>query len=446
MQFGLPDLGFLQRTYRVSALLGALGMLALSGTAQWRLPMGWAAGVALGLLVLKSKELLCRALVAGLQKQAPAPFVGHLAGSYLAGGLLLWGVVRFELGNLLALMAGLTMVLFVIVAKAIGWHQMMKMKQAARVAVLTSCLLFAHTSLVLASEGAGHGPQNGEAHGTAQADKSPFAQEHGCWLDPVGAAIGLCRPKEHHHNCWAVIAWLVALGLIGFAMLSSRNMKLIPSGAQNLLEMIVEGLTNFSKSIIGESKGPKYAPLIGTFFLYIFSLNVIGLIPGLVSPTANPNVTIALALTAFLIAQGVAIHENGVLGQLNHLANEPGKLIASFPGVMKAFAVLMIPLLFTIHVVGELAKPISLSMRLLGNIFGEDMVLVKLATLGSMLGLPSVLKYLPFQFPIQCLALMTSVIQALVFSALLAVYISMSLPHEHHDEHDEAHGEAAHAH
>lgn len=289
--------------------------------------------------------------------------------------------------------------------------------------------------LALLFAGAHHAAQAAVEHGGGH-EASPFAQKEGCWLHPIGALIHLCHGEGHHatHNCWLLVAIFVALAIALFVVLASRKMELIPGRMQCALEFIVEGFINFTRGITGE-RGVKYAPIIGSFFLYILCLNAIGLIPGMVSPTANPNVTIALALTAFLIAQGIAVKELGPGGYLSHLAQEPKTL--------PVFLWPLVPLFFAIHVIGEIAKPISLSMRLLGNIFGEDTVLVALAGLAATLGLPSVLRYLPFQFPIQVLAILTSVIQALVFSALLAVYISLGLPHEHHDE---EHGEAAHAH
>lgn len=297
-------------------------------------------------------------------------------------------------------------------------------------------MLEAFLNLVLAGEHGGEaaGAAAAEHAGEAAAHAAPsaFAQHGGSWLHPIGKLIGICH---EHHNCWVLVAIGIAVALSGFFVIATRRMETVPGRLQNAAEWIVEGFNNFTRSIIGD-RGVKYAPIIGAFFLYIVCMNLIGLIPGMVSPTANPNVTVSLALTAFLIAQGIAVKENGIAGYLNHLAQEPN--------TMPKFLWLMVPLFFAIHVIGEIAKPISLSMRLLGNIFGEDTVLVALATLGVSIGLPSLFKYLPFQFPIQVLALMTSVIQALVFSALLAVYISLVMPHEHHEEHEG--GQHGHAH
>lgn len=121
-QSGLPDFGFLQRTYRMSALLGAVGALALSATAHWKYPAGWIVGVGLGLTTLKSKECLARAFLAIAQKQSSSRFIGLTITNYAITGLTLWIVLRYELVNLLWVLAGFTLVLAVIVMKAIGWH------------------------------------------------------------------------------------------------------------------------------------------------------------------------------------------------------------------------------------------------------------------------------------------------------------------------------------
>lgn len=117
-----PDFGFLQRTYRTSALLGAIGALTLSATAQWKFPAGWIVGVALGLTTLKSKECLARAFMASIHKQSRGVFIGFTLANYAITGLTLWLIVRYQLVNLLWMLAGFTLVLTVIVLKAIGWH------------------------------------------------------------------------------------------------------------------------------------------------------------------------------------------------------------------------------------------------------------------------------------------------------------------------------------
>jgi F-type H+-transporting ATPase subunit a len=165
-------------------------------------------------------------------------------------------------------------------------------------------------------------------------------------------------------------------------------------------------------------------------------MNLAGLIPFFEAPTSSLNVTAALAITVFVYAQYIGFRELGVVGWIDHLAGNPRTLISW----------LMVPLMLPIHILGEFAKPISLAARLFGNVFGEDMLLVAFASLGvatlSATGLPF---GLPLHFPFMILALLTSTIQALVFTVLSTIYILLMLPHEH--EHEHGHEAAAqHAH
>jgi F-type H+-transporting ATPase subunit a len=163
-------------------------------------------------------------------------------------------------------------------------------------------------------------------------------------------------------------------------------------------------------------------------------------VPLMKAPTSNLNVTFALAVTVFVYVQYTAISELGFLGWLDHLAGSPRSPIEWG----------LVPLAFPIHLIGELAKPVSLSCRLFGNIFGEDMLLVGFAGLGitlmATLGLGAVPVGVPFHFVFLFLALLTSVVQALVFAMLSTIYFLLMLPHDHDHEHghDQAHAEEAH--
>lgn len=213
-------------------------------------------------------------------------------------------------------------------------------------------------------------------------------------------------------------ALLVAILMVAFAAAATRKMKEIPEGVQNLGEFIVESMVNFTVGIIGPG-GEKYTPLVGTLFFFILISNLIANIPGLHSPTANLSTTLALGLIVFFYTQYVGIRSKGLGGYIKH-----------FMGPMPALS----PLLFPVEVISEIVKPFTLAMRLFGNIFGEDTVIVVLATLGVSI-LPKI-PIIPVQFPILVLGLLTSFVQALVFSLLTAIYISLQL---HHDSDDEGH-------
>jgi F-type H+-transporting ATPase subunit a len=222
------------------------------------------------------------------------------------------------------------------------------------------------------------------------------------------------------HYQAVIYAWLV-VGIIALlAYLSSRDRKLVPGFPQNLAEFVVEGLYGFFVGILGP-QGEKLVPFLGTLFIYIFIMNIFGLVPGMFSSTSNLNVTLALAICVFVYVQYIGVRKNGVLGYLWHMAGSPRSVIEW----------VLIPLNLPIHIIGELARPVSLSLRLFGNITGEDVLIAAFVGLGivslSFLKLPV---GLPLHVPFIFLALLTSLIQALVFALLSTVYFSLMLPHE----------------
>jgi F-type H+-transporting ATPase subunit a len=154
------------------------------------------------------------------------------------------------------------------------------------------------------------------------------------------------------------------------------------------------------------------------------------------SSTSAFNTTFALGLCTFFYVQGVGIKENGILGYFFHMAGSPRS------GLEWCF----VPLLFPLHLLGEFIKPVSLSLRLFGNIFGEDILIATMLLLG--VGLMALLKVgfvgIPLQVPFVFLAMLTSTIQALVFTLLSTIYIALMLPHEHEENHGG--GEVAHGH
>jgi len=230
-----------------------------------------------------------------------------------------------------------------------------------------------------------------------------------------------------------VFALLIALLLGLTARLATRNPQLIPAGLQNLVEALVEGLNDFITDILGERHAARYVPFLGTLFIYIWAMNLFGLIPFMDSPTSSLNVTVALALTVFVYAQYIGLRGLGVVGYVDHLMGSPRNLTGW----------VLVPLMLPIHVMGELAKPISLSCRLFGNIFGEDMLLVAFVSLGvTTLAFTHLPFGLPLQLPFLLLALLTSTLQALVFTVLSTIYFLLMLPHDA-DGHE---GEAQPAH
>ena len=226
------------------------------------------------------------------------------------------------------------------------------------------------------------------------------------------------QPAAHFLHRWENVcfAWLIAGGLCAALAFAARRLQMVPDRRQSLVEMIIEGLDNMVTGILGHD-GRHYTPFIGTLFLYILSMNLAGLVPGMKSPTASINTTAALAGCVFLYVQYTGIRRQGPLKYLRHLMGEP---------------IFLAPLNLPLHIVGELIKPLSLSLRLFANLTGEDLTLYYLVTLGVLcLGVRTIVGA-PFQIFFYPLAILFSLIQALVFSLLSTVYISLMLPHEEH--------------
>jgi F-type H+-transporting ATPase subunit a len=227
----------------------------------------------------------------------------------------------------------------------------------------------------------------------------------------------------------AVVCSLIAVaGLSLLAAVGKKNLSKVPGKVQNILEVAVEGIRGILVDLIGPD-GPKYLPLMGTLFLYIFANNLIGLIPGLKSPTMSLSTTFALGFTVFVCVHTIAIKANGLAGYLKHFAGDVAWLA---------------PLFFVIHVVGEFAKPASLSLRLYGNIFGEDNVIAALLGMGKG-------AYIPLQAPMLAFGIFTAFLQSFIFTSLSCIYIQGFTEHAGHHGHEghdghEHHGKEAHAH
>jgi F-type H+-transporting ATPase subunit a len=176
--------------------------------------------------------------------------------------------------------------------------------------------------------------------------------------------------------------------------------------------------------------------MIGALFFYILTINMLGILPGMKSATSSLDLTLALALITFLYVQFWGIRNLGIVGYLDHLAGSP----------RDAIGWMMLPVMLPVHILGELAKPVSLSCRLFGNIFGEDtLIVVFVGATAVCLKAGLVALAVPPMAGITALFMMlqtlTSIVQALIFSLLATVYLYMMLPHEEHG-HEESHAEA----
>ncbi|NLC69788.1 MAG: F0F1 ATP synthase subunit A [Desulfuromonadaceae bacterium] len=214
----------------------------------------------------------------------------------------------------------------------------------------------------------------------------------------------LAEQANLHLGPHVLYAWLVMILLIGVGYFATRKITEIPSGLQNFMEAVVEMLENFMEENLGP-KGRRYFPLIGTLALFILTCNLIALVPSAFPPTANPNTNAAMALTVFGATHFIGFREHGI-GYLKH-----------FTGPMPVLA----PFLFVIELIGHVARPLSLTLRLFGNMYGHEIVLMIFLIILPILG----------PVPMMFLGLLVAFIQTFVFTLLSVIYIAGALEEAH---------------
>jgi len=200
-------------------------------------------------------------------------------------------------------------------------------------------------------------------------------------------------------------AFLASLILIGVSLAIRGSLALVPKGLQNFMEVLVDALLNLAEENIGHKWGKYFFPLIGTIGLYILVCNFMGLIPGFTAPTSNINTTASMAVPVFLATHVYGIRVHGV------------KYIKHFLGPI----VWLAPMMFIIEFIGHLVRPITLSVRLFGNMIAKHMILFALALLA------------PVIVPVAILGLgvLVSLIQAFVFVLLTALYLAGAVEEAH---------------
>ena len=198
--------------------------------------------------------------------------------------------------------------------------------------------------------------------------------------------------------------WLVMAFLVLMSFLATRRLSINPGPIQNIMEVIIDAFHNLLLDTMGEA-GKKFFPLIATIGLFILVSNLLGLIPGFESPTANLNTNLSMALIVFCLTHIIGVKVQG------------WKYLKQFVGPNPWLAPLMVP----IELVGHIARPVSLTFRLFGNIEGGHIVLAVLILLVPLL----------VPVPILVLKLLICFIQTLVFMLLSMMYIAGAME-EHH--------------
>ncbi len=237
-----------------------------------------------------------------------------------------------------------------------------------------------------------------------------------------------------------LVTWIVAAGIILFAQLATRNIKPIPTGAQNFWEWLVESLYNFLESVIGSTLVKRTFWFFATTFIFILFLNWCGLIPGVGTigwghtnaagsfivdqplfrgANADLNLTFAMAAVFFVLWIIWAVQMNGVGGVLVHIFGPKGQT----SGILKVLMLVIFFVVGLLEVVSILFRPISLSFRLFGNIYAGEVMLESMARV-----VPSLAWLIPI--PFYFLELLVGLVQALVFMLLTGVFTLLIAPHE----------------
>lgn len=224
-------------------------------------------------------------------------------------------------------------------------------------------------------------------------------------MEHAGGALFHIGPLEVTGT--VVTSWAIIIALTIISILATRRLRDIPGPLQTAAEMAINALHNFFAGTLGEKDAKKYLPIFATFFIFIVVSNYSGQLPGaghygaFKVPTASLSVTAALAVVAFCTTQGLGIKERGLKHYLK--------------GFLKPVA-----LLLPLTLLEQIVRPFSLALRLYGNIYGEEMVLENLYEIFPLV-LPLIMNVLSLLF---CM------LQAMVFTMLLAIYVSEAIEEE----------------
>ena len=262
------------------------------------------------------------------------------------------------------------------------------------------------------------------------------------------------------------VAALVTGLIMWFVRGALANPTIIPGKKQNLVEFVVEFLYGQVEKILGPKIAKRSFPLLATLFIFITVSNWCGLLPGIGTigfdshlhhgewasghietpilrpATADMNLTLGMALASFVVWFTITIEEIGFIGFLKHTFGAKGGL----KGILGLMMIVIFFVVGLIEVASILFRPLTLSLRLYGNIFAGENLLHSMGNLGGSLGLTGTLTFISvllFQLPFYFMELLVGVLQGMVFAILNVVFIKLSTTHD--EEHGE-HGDEAHAH
>jgi F-type H+-transporting ATPase subunit a len=208
-----------------------------------------------------------------------------------------------------------------------------------------------------------------------------------------------------HHYPHVIYSWVVMVFLIVAGGLAVKGISMIPSKGQNFWEIVIDGMEEFMVDITGD-EGRWFFPLIATVFIYIATCNLSGLLPGFYPPTASLNTTASCALVVVTFTHIIGLKYHGAA------------YIKHFLGPIWW----MSPIIFPIEVIGHMARILSLSFRLFGNMMGHELVLGILFMLAGAFFAP---------LPIMAMGIFVALVQAFVFFLLSVMYFTGAMEHAH---------------
>lgn len=212
---------------------------------------------------------------------------------------------------------------------------------------------------------------------------------------------------EHFAHAYphVIYSWVVMAALIILSAIGAKQISIVPNKAQNVFEMIISGLEEFTVDVAGE-EGRWFFPFVATIFIYIFVCNVVGLVPGFYPPTANLNTTLSCAIPVFIFTHYIGVKFHGI------------HYVKHFLGPVWW----MIPIILPIEIIGHLARVLSLSFRLFGNMMGHELVLAILFMLAGAFFAP---------LPIMALGIFVAFVQAFIFYLLSVMYFAGAMEEAH---------------
>ncbi|NOZ84103.1 MAG: F0F1 ATP synthase subunit A [Epsilonproteobacteria bacterium] len=206
---------------------------------------------------------------------------------------------------------------------------------------------------------------------------------------------------------YIAFTWLIIIGLITVSLIVRSSLKILPGHLQNVFEAVVEGIYKFFEDILGKDEIAKHFPLIATLSLFILAANLTELIPYFDPPTGKLDTTLSMTLIVFVYYQYLGIRRHG-FGYIKH-----------FTGPIWWLTPYFMPL----EIIGHFARVLSLSVRLFGNIFGDDLLLAVFFML-----FPYIIP-----IPIMFLVIFSALLQAFIFALLTALYIADAVGEPSHE-------------